>query len=221
MTKPNLTGINLIVDSSGSMERLRQEANKALEVFVKEQSEQEGEVLWSITLFDSLQRERPVWLDATVEQAPTIIPGAMTPLYDAVGITVSDLGKAYAAMPEDERPSKVVVAIMTDGLENASSEWTGQAVRELVKRQQDEWNWDFIYMATGLDQATAERQSRLVGVAGGQTVNVDRGDHVHSYAGASFYVSEVRGGRLHANSGKAREVVTNVVDEKNKEQEKS
>ncbi len=51
----------------------------------------------------------------------TYAPRGSTALLDAIGRTVTELGTALAAMPEEERPCKVIVIIMTDGLENASN----------------------------------------------------------------------------------------------------
>ena len=40
---------------------------------------------------------------------------------------------------------------MTDGMENASHEWDWDAVRKLIKQQQDEWNWKFIFLGANID----------------------------------------------------------------------
>ena len=51
---------------------------------------------------------------------------------------------------------------MTDGLENASKEWTGAAIKALVEQQTGQFNWQFLYM--GADQDAVEVGASL-GVA--------------------------------------------------------
>src|SRR5437763_7510428 len=54
-------------------------------------------------------------------------------------------------MPEEERPGTVIVAIVTDGLENASKEWQGFQVKELVEQQQRDYSWVFTYLGANQD----------------------------------------------------------------------
>ena len=79
----------------------------------------------------------------------------MTALHDAMGRLITDAGAELAALPEAERPGTVIVAIMTDGLENASKEWTG-AVDQGAGRasRATHYGWTFMYM--GADQDAVE-----------------------------------------------------------------
>jgi hypothetical protein len=45
-------------------------------------------------------------------------------LLDAIGRSVDDLGKQLDAMEEKDKPEMIIVAILTDGQENASSDYT-------------------------------------------------------------------------------------------------
>ena len=62
-----------------------------------------------------------------------------------MGRLISALGERLAAKPEAERPEHVIVAIFTDGLENASKEFTQGKVAEMVKTQQEQFNWKFLF----------------------------------------------------------------------------
>jgi len=75
----------------------------------------------------------------------------MTALLDAMGRTIDDLGEQLAAMPEDGRPGTVIVVTLTDGLENASKDYTREKVAERVKHQEEKYGWEFIFLGANLD----------------------------------------------------------------------
>ena len=74
-------------------------------------------------------------------------PCCCTPLYDAMGISINALYKAI----KDKEDATAVVTVITDGLENASKEYTGQAIKALVERMKDEEGWNFAYIGTNQD----------------------------------------------------------------------
>lgn len=79
-------------------------------------------------------------------------PCCCTPLYDAMGISINALYKAI----KDKEDATAVVTIITDGLENASKEYNGAAIKALVERMKDEEGWNFSYIGTNQDvQATS------------------------------------------------------------------
>ena len=104
----------------------------------------------SLVLFDSSAVEFVHW-NADPESVPiltskTYVPGASTPLYDAMGKTLTRLEKELRG---DENHS-VVVTVITDGYENDSHEYDLAAVRALVEHLKDE-GWSFAYMGTDHD----------------------------------------------------------------------
>ena len=79
-------------------------------------------------------------------------PCCCTPLYDAMGISINALYKAI----KDKDDATAVVTIITDGLENASKEYSGKAIKALVERMKAEEGWNFAYIGTNQDvQATS------------------------------------------------------------------
>ena len=85
----------------------------------------------TVTLQQDLQAARPLADEAYV-------PRGTTALYDAIGRTVNTLG--LAALPEAERPSKVIIAILTDGLENASKEFSREQIFDIVRHQEEKYS---------------------------------------------------------------------------------
>ena len=74
-------------------------------------------------------------------------PCCCTPLYDAMGISINALYKAI----KDKEDATAVVTVITDGLENASKEYSGKAIKALVERMKNEEGWNFAYIGTNQD----------------------------------------------------------------------
>ena len=72
-------------------------------------------------------------------------------MLDAIGRTVVSVGQKLAATPEEERPGLVSVTIITDGMENASKEYTWQAVRDMIKEQREKYSWVFTFIGANID----------------------------------------------------------------------
>lgn len=81
----------------------------------------------------------------------TYVPRSMTALLDAIGRTISDLGKQLAALPEKDRPGQVIVAIFTDGLENASTDYDLKKIAKMIQHQQDVYKWTFLFLGANQD----------------------------------------------------------------------
>jgi hypothetical protein len=81
----------------------------------------------------------------------TLVPRGSTAMLDAIGRAVNATGARLAAMPEDGRPGTVIVGIMTDGLENASREFTYPMVKALIEQQEQVYGWTFMYMGANQD----------------------------------------------------------------------
>lgn len=76
-------------------------------------------------------------------------PSGCTAMNDGIGTAIDKIGKWLSDMPEEERPSKNLIVIMTDGEENASREYTLSKVQEMIKHQTEKYDWSFVYM--GMD----------------------------------------------------------------------
>ncbi|HQF04200.1 MAG TPA: VWA domain-containing protein, partial [Phycicoccus sp.] len=97
-----------------------------------------------------------VYADLPVADVPPLRlrPRNSTALLDSLARLITEAGARLAALPERERPGTVVVAVMTDGMENASREWTHAAVKALIEQQTRDYGWEFTYM--GADQDAIE-----------------------------------------------------------------
>ena len=154
----------IILDRSGSMECIRKAAvdgfnetlagiKKAQEKFADTQEHYVSLVTFCSCETKHVFDKTPV-ADAVPLKVEDYQPCCCTPLYDAMGITLTAMRK-YVEKIED---SVVVVTIITDGLENASQEYSGKAIKELVERLRGE-GWTFTYM--GANQDAVEVASEL------------------------------------------------------------
>jgi uncharacterized protein YegL len=151
----NLTEIIFLIDRSGSMAGLESDTVGGFNAFVKKQCEIEGETILTTVLFDD--EYEVLWSGIDARQAKLtedeyFVRGT-TALLDAVGKTILDVGYRLAKTNEDRRPAKVIFVITTDGMENASCEFTYGKVKELIQHQQEKYNWEFIFMGANIDAA--------------------------------------------------------------------
>lgn len=109
-------------------------------------------------------------------------PGGCTAMNDAIATAINKIGKWLSEMPEEDRPSKNLIVIMTDGEENSSKEYTLAKVQEMIKHQTEKYNWTFVYM--GMDISNAKAANSL-GIAN-RSFSTKSSDHLMSnYANIS------------------------------------
>jgi hypothetical protein len=150
----DLTEIAYVLDRSGSMQSLVTDAIGGFNAFLDAQKKVPGRANFTLALFD--HEYQLVHSGVDIQQVPdldeqTYVPRGTTALLDAVGRTIDDLGARLARTPEDQRPGKVIVAIFTDGLENASRVYTTERLSESIKHQQEKYNWEFLFLAANQD----------------------------------------------------------------------
>jgi uncharacterized protein YegL len=78
-------------------------------------------------------------------------PLGSTNLLDAIGQTVTKIGKTLSDMKEEDRPEKVIVSIITDGQENSSYEYTSKQIKEMIKTQEEVYSWDFSFVSEDIN----------------------------------------------------------------------
>jgi len=182
----NLTEIAYILDRSGSMEPLKESAISGFNSFLKDQQETSGEANLTLVLFDDeyllhadhtpIQEVRP--LDAS-----TYVPRSMTALLDAIGRTIDNIGKKLAKTPEKDRPGKVIIAIYTDGYENASTDYTVQKIAKMIRHQTDNYDWEFLFLAANEDAIATAADYGIDSKNASQVDFSDEGQHAST---ASF-----------------------------------
>src|SRR6476660_4507390 len=142
MTDPQHSLIAVLLDRSGPMESIKSDTEGGFNAFIAEQRNEPLDIRVTLAQFDT--DYDVVYANRPVREVPPLElqPRGMTALYDAVGKLITDVGAELAALPEYERPGRVVVVVLTDGHENSSREWTHDAVRAVIRRQESEYSRD-------------------------------------------------------------------------------
>jgi hypothetical protein len=142
----------LVVDRSGSMHSLRASAQDSINEFITAMDLNDGvHRTLSIAHFD--HEYELVTPSMPVKDCPAfrLEPRGSTALLDAMGRAVDDFGAELAAIPEDRRPGRVVLAIVTDGFENASRTFTWDDINAKVRHQERAYKWEIMYLAADED----------------------------------------------------------------------
>jgi hypothetical protein len=192
MTRADLTHLYFLLDRSGSMQSIKTDTEGGFAAFIEEQRAGVGECRVTLAQFDN--EYDVVYADKPLTDVPLLDlqPRGSTALLDAMGRTVTEAGQKLDSMSEDERPGTVIVAIMTDGLENASQEWTHPAIKALVEQQTRQYGWQFLYM--GADQDAIEVGVGL-GVAAANSVRYGRGKTREAMAASAGKIRDLRAAR--------------------------
>lgn len=149
MTSNSVVEIVSIIDQSGSMESIRDDAIGGYNTFLGQQQELGGHASHTLVLFDHRYQVPVDGVD--IKEVPrltrqTFMPYGNTALYDAIGRALVDL--------EAKNPEKAIIQIITDGAENCSKEFTQAVVKEKIKAAEAR-GWEVIFMAANIDAFAA------------------------------------------------------------------
>ena len=214
--KENLTELVLILDRSGSMSSIRDDAMGSVNSFLDDQKKVEGSANVTLCQFDD---EFDIIHDCVdLQNVPsltpeTFVPRGSTALFDAIGRTVNQVGARLGSTDEKDRPSNVIVAIITDGGENASKEFTKSQIFEMVTEQESKYNWEFIYLSSDIK---ASQDAVSYGFKSKSIAVMDTGGEAYrgGTMSVSSYVSETRMVGKDANSYTLQNLVDGAVVEK-------
>lgn len=159
--KKALTELVFILDRSGSMSGLEGDTIGGYNALLKKQKKESGEAVITTVLFDDryeLLHDR-INLSGIepITDKEYFVRGS-TALLDAVGKTINKIGNAQKHTAEGERAEHVMFVITTDGMENASREYSYEKIRQMIERQKSKYGWEFIFLGANIDAvAAAER----------------------------------------------------------------
>jgi len=166
------THIAVLLDRSGSMGDIKDDAIGGFNCFLKEQKAAGANATLTLVQFDTestdvVHESMPI-LEVPDLNHQTFQPRGGTPLLDALGQTIDSTGRALAAIPEANRPNKVVFVVITDGQENSSHQHTKASVKERIDHQSSRYNWQFVFLGANQD---AFDEAGAVGIALGNAAN--------------------------------------------------
>lgn len=207
--KTNITELVFILDRSGSMSGLESDTIGGYNSMLKKQKEEQGEAIVTTVLFDDqyqLLHDRINIKGVSLITEKDYFVRGTTALLDAIGRTIQKIANAQKHTMEDQRPDKTIFVITTDGMENASREYTYEKIRSMVEEEKEKYGWEFIFLGANID---------AVSTAGRFGIDSDRAANYNSdsegaqlnYKVLNCVVSEIR------TSGKIKDDWKAEIDE--------
>lgn len=195
--KSDYTEIVVLLDNSGSMSGSRVPTISGYNEFLKSQKEVKGKANLTLIYFDSIMEikyTKDIYKtnELTLDEYPA--NGASTAYLDALGKTINITGEKLNAMPENERPDKVVFVVITDGMENASREYSKSKIKEMITHQESKYNWQFVFMGANMD-AVSEGASLGVKAMSSFTYNQTAKGMANAYGALSDNLVRYRTGQ--------------------------
>lgn len=162
------THICFVLDKSGSMGSCRDEAISGFNEYVEQQKQLEDNTTLTLVLFDSTV-VTPI-VDTKMADVRPIgkhdyVPNGCTALFDAVGRSIA------LTEPKVKKEDRVLVVILTDGLENASQQIRShEQIRDVITMKEREGNWTFTYMGSGENW---QQEVASMGIAAANSIALD------------------------------------------------
>lgn len=144
----------IVLDASGSMSPMERETRQILKDFIYKEKQQPGKTVLDVYQFNSDVRHLLKSIDLSNVDNRFVDHyscGGCTAMNDAICIAIDELGKKFSEMPECDRPADILVAILTDGEENASRRFTAADVKQRITHQRDVYSWQFMFLAANQD----------------------------------------------------------------------
>ncbi|MBQ3923928.1 MAG: hypothetical protein II696_00230 [Firmicutes bacterium] len=153
-TEGKTAEVVFIIDRSGSMAGLEADTIGGFNSTLNEQKKSSDNVIWSTVLFDHEQKvihdRVPIDRVKELTREDYYVRGS-TALLDAVGGAIHHIGNVHKYARAEDVPERTLFVITTDGMENSSCRYTYREVEKMIRRQQDRYGWEFLFMGANMD----------------------------------------------------------------------
>jgi len=158
--KNNITELVFILDRSGSMAGLETDTIGGFNAMLDKQKKLDGKVYVSTVLFSNqseVLHDREDIADTCPMTEADYQVGGGTALLDAIGGAIHHIRNIHKYARPEDIPEHTMFVITTDGMENASHQYTRRKVKEMIRCQEEKHGWEFLFVAANIDAAeTAE-----------------------------------------------------------------
>ena len=152
--KKGLTELVFILDRSGSMSGLEADTIGGFNSLLAKQKKEEGEAYVSVVLFDDrtevLYDRVDIRKVEPMNDTQYYVRGC-TALLDAVGGAIRHMENVHKYAREEDVPEKTLFIITTDGMENASHEYSYEMVQRMIGKQKERFHWEFLFLGANID----------------------------------------------------------------------
>lgn len=168
--KKSLTELVFILDRSGSMRGLENDTIGGFNAMLEKQKKQEGDAHITTVLFDDkyeqIHDRFPINQVKDLTSEDYYVRGC-TALLDAIGRTIHQMALLQKHLPEEERAEKVIFVITTDGLENASREYSRSQIKQRIEYEKEKYGWEFLFLGANMD---AVKEAGSFGISADRSV---------------------------------------------------
>lgn len=152
--KKGLTELVFIIDRSGSMSGLEADTIGGFNGLLEKQKKEEGEAFVSVVLFDDRTEvlyDRVAIQEVAPMNSRQYYVRGCTALLDAVGGAIHHIKNVHKYAREEDVPEKTLFIITTDGMENASRQYSYGKVKRMIEEKKDKDHWEFLFLGANID----------------------------------------------------------------------
>ena len=158
--KKGLTEVVFILDRSGSMSGLEGDTIGGFNSMIEKQKKEEGEALVSTILFDNYSevlhdRVEVSKIEPLTDRDYTV--RGCTALLDAIGGAIHHIGNVHKYARNEDVPEHTIFIITTDGMENASHQYSREKIKTMIERQKTKYGWEFLFLGANIDAIETAR----------------------------------------------------------------
>lgn len=154
MTKNSITELVFIIDRSGSMGGLESDTIGGFNSLVEKQKKQDGKCYVTTVLFDNLIEtihDRKELADIRKLTDKDYYVRGCTALIDAIGTSVKHIANIHKYARAEDVPEHTMFVIITDGMENASREFSSDEVKKMIETHKKNDGWEFLFIGANID----------------------------------------------------------------------
>lgn len=203
--KKNLAELIFILDRSGSMSGLESDTIGGYNSMLRKQMDSVGEAFITTALFDdeyellhdriNLKGVRPI------TEKEYFVRGT-TALLDAIGKSIQKIINVQRNTSEDEKAEKILFVITTDGLENASREYSYAKIKAMIEHQKSKYGWEFIFLGANIDAVSEAEKFGIDSSRSAQYHNDKEGIELN-YKAVSDAICELRSSKTLSSDWKS------------------
>ena len=150
----NITELVFILDRSGSMSGLESDTVGGFNTMIEKQKKQNAPCYVSTVLFNHTSEvlyDRVKLGEVQKMTEEDFFVGGSTALMDAIGGAIHHIGNIHKYIRPEDVPANTMFVIMTDGMENASRNYSSDRVKQMIERQKKRYGWEFLFIGANID----------------------------------------------------------------------